>query len=306
MNLPATRLIESTLWKEDLLTNGHCTVWGSFYEPKENRWGYACCPSLKRHEPCVAPKEASAKDQGMAGEKAEFSDHPSDESSDSRTPPPETQYNQADWIKPPPELLPREGKKPGEYIEHFARFAVGQWRKELESGAWNLRASPTQSGFTELEVGLFRDPKLLREAEEALTPLLRRLKKGDNLQRGEDKAKSRSRETRTSMEGKHIKEASVLEQLDRMASMSAERNYKEAHGAYMKLTLGNKIWNSTHVAHVAACTMKGAREYRRNRDSLNTYDMDPVSQKYMHAYKKLVQFMQCLRPSDDQSKNVVL
>ena len=28
---------------------------------------------------------------------------------------------------------------------------------------------------------------------------------------------------------------------------------------------GNKTWNNTFVAHVAACTMKGAREYRRNR-----------------------------------------
>ena len=27
---------------------------------------------------------------------------------------------------------------------------------------------------------------------------------------------------------------------------------------------GNKTWNNTFVAHVAACTMKGAREYRRN------------------------------------------
>ena len=28
---------------------------------------------------------------------------------------------------------------------------------------------------------------------------------------------------------------------------------------------GNKTWNNTFVSHVAACTMKGAREYRRNR-----------------------------------------
>merc|ERR1711972_491250 len=107
-------------------------------------------------------------------------------------------------------------------------------------------------------------------------------------------------------EGKFVKEASVLDSLDRMATSASKKDYADAHGTYMKLTLGNKMWNSTHVAHVAACTMKGAREYRRNRDSLNTYDMDPVSQKYMHAMKKLVQFMQCIQPNQDQSKNVVV
>ncbi|CAJ1407984.1 unnamed protein product [Effrenium voratum] len=49
--------------------------------------------------------------------------------------------------------------------------------------------------------------------------------------------------------------------------------------------------------------MKGAREYRRNRDNFNTYDMDPDSQKYMHALLKLVQLAQCLQPNEDASKN---
>merc|ERR1711972_445213 len=108
-------------------------------------------------------------------------------------------------------------------------------------------------------------------------------------------------------EGKFVKEASVLDSLDRMATSASKKDYADAHATYMKLTLGNKMWNSTHVAHVAACTMKGAREYRRNRDSLNTYDMEPVSQKYMHGMKKLCHFAQCIRPNtEDQSKNVMM
>merc|ERR1712093_708220 len=103
--------------------------------------------------------------------------------------------------------------------------------------------------------------------------------------------------------GKFVKEKSVLLQLHTMASGAADREYVKAHEAYMHLTFGNKMWNLTHVAHVAACTMKGAREYRRNRDSLNTYDSDPVSQKYMHAMRKIVQFCGTIRPNSDQSKN---
>merc|ERR1711862_549889 len=102
------------------------------------------------------------------------------------------------------------------------------------------------------------------------------------------------------------KEASVLEQLERMAVCGAEREYKEAHAAYMKLTLGNKMWNLTHTSFVSANSGSGAREYRRNRDSLNTYDMDPVAQKYMQGMRKIVHFAQRIRPNDDQSKNVVI
>merc|ERR1712187_116866 len=129
---------------------------------------------------------------------------------------------------------------------------------------------------------------------------------GANLNRGEGRFTSKCRETRTSMEGKYVEELDVLSTFDEMASLAVQREYMKAQLFYTKLTFGNKIWNSTHVAHVAACTMKGVREYRRNRDTLNTYDMDPVSQKYMHAMKKLVQFLQCIRPSEDQSKNVVM
>merc|ERR1719160_1200970 len=108
------------------------------------------------------------------------------------------------------------------------------------------------------------------------------------------------------MEGKFVQERSVLSSLDEIATFASKREYAQANGIYMKMAFGNKMWNLTHVAHVAACTMKGAREYRRNRDSLNTYDMDPVSQKYMHALKKLVHFAQIIQPNTDQSKNVVI
>merc|ERR1711976_352549 len=121
-----------------------------------------------------------------------------------------------------------------------------------------------------------------------------------------DKKAPASRETRTSMEGKYVKERNVLDTLYDICELAQQQKYFDAHGLYMKLTFGNKMWNLTVVAHVAACTMKGAREYRRNRDSLNTYDSDPVSQRYMHGMKKLVNFTQCIRANPDESKNLVI
>merc|ERR1712150_28558 len=155
-------------------------------------------------------------------------------------------------------------------------------------------------GFGDIERAAFLSS--LPDTEKAITPLIRRLRSGVSLNRGEDRDTRTSRETRTSMEGKYVREKNVLDAFDEMVTAATDRDYARAHAVYMKLTMGNKMWNLTHVAHVAACTMKGAREYRRNRDSLNTYDMDPVSQRYMWAVKKIVHFAQCICPNSDQSK----
>merc|ERR1712187_773832 len=97
----------------------------------------------------------------------------------------------------------------------------------------------------------------------------------------------------------------VLGELERMAALGRNREYLAAQKAYMKLALGNKRWNNTCVTHVSANSMSGAREYRRNRDDLNTYDVDPVSRRYIQGMKKLVQFTQSIQPNTDQSKNIV-
>jgi len=288
------RLIESTLYKEDVCTLGHASPWGSWYNLEAKRWGYACCKGLtaQRDQACpVAPPPSASAAAGEDGNDSGI-EVTSPDSED------QTEFDPWDFSKPPAELLPPEKVcrgQPGAYINHFLAWSFGEWERMQESG---------YPGFEPIQHAKFN--KTIKEAKDAITPLLWRLKKGVSLDRGEQKSTKRSRETRTSMEGKFVKEKSVLDQLFKMANSCHERNYIEAHAEYMRLTFGNKMWNLTFVAHVAACTMKGAREYRRNRDSLNTYDMDPVSQKYMHAMKKLCRFSQCIRPSSDQSKNVVM
>mmetsp|Transcript_20212 Transcript_20212/g.56018 ORF Transcript_20212/g.56018 Transcript_20212/m.56018 type:complete len:365 (+) Transcript_20212:51-1145(+) len=331
--------VGSKLWKDDVFVSGHTAVWGSWYDSVAKRWGYACCHGMQRDQECAAAIKVpqNEEEQTVPSEprttsslKAKQSDLPavasfdvatlsnatfanfdtvavpgngSSAEEDSETSE-ETLRERAedtplDWNNPPAELLPSsQVGQPAAYVEHFVRFFLGIWQREFENGF---------NGIGPTEQAMFTDS--LPDTKKAITPLIWRLRKGETLERGEKKSvltKSKSRETRTSMEGKYVKEKSVLDSLFKMASFSFERDYAKAHETYMQLTFGNKMWNSTHVAHVAACTMKGAREYRRNRDTLNTYDMDPVSQKYMHAMKKIVNFAQCMRPSSDQSKNVVL
>jgi len=226
------------------------------------------------------------------------SDSCPEESDDSH---PDGENAPIDFSDPPMELLPRSdfGGRAAAYVEHFVRYVIGAWRRERE-------INKDFAGFTDIEKAAFSGTGSLEDVEKAITPLLWRLKKGVTLERGEGRWKTRSREARLGMEGKLVKEKGVLMSMDQMATFASEHEYAKAHFTYTKLTFGNKMWNLTHVSHVAACTMKGAREYRRNRDSLNTYDADPVSQRYMHAMKKLVQFTQAKNPNEDMSKNVVL
>ncbi|CAE7244528.1 SLU7 [Symbiodinium natans] len=275
------RLLESTLYKEDVFTNEHTSVWGSFYDPETKRWGYGCCKVMEKQSKCTAEKAPEPEPNSSD----------LDNSPESLGP---DEVEIIDWNNPPAELRPRGSfKAPTAWVEHYVRHYVGEWQRKAEDG---------YAGFPDLAVTTLKP--LLKPSMEALEILIRRLHNPRELDRSE-KTVRRGRETRAGMEGRVQEERSVLEQLDDITSNSASLDYLAARAGYMKLTLGNKTWNNTFVAHVAACTMKGAREYRRNRDNYNTYDMDPDSQKYMHALLKLVQLAQCLKPNPDQSKNCV-
>jgi hypothetical protein len=296
---PSAHLIESTLYKEDVFVRKHKAVWGSCYDTATKRWGYACCREFVRDRECTVKEEPAPPAPPKPTPRFE-----GDVSSDDLSPESEQEKKEndpLDWSNPPTDLLPVGAAKPAARIEHFVRYVIGAWQRELDAGAGGFSDPP----FGYLEREAFKQRDALPETKKAITPLIRRLQNGKTLDRGEEKFKGVSRETRTSMEGKYVKEKPVLQSFDTMVTSAVARDFKLAHETYMKMTFGNKMWNLTHVAHVAACTMKGAREYRRNRDSLNTYDMDPVSQKYMWALKKLVHFLQCIRPNkEDNSLNV--
>lgn len=312
--------LPSTLYTENVFNKNHTSVWGSWFDKDSKRWGYSCCHETNRGCSCTIAEKKAAEKAAVIEEKrraaaeaakaavlagrppepvnrdvGEASASENDSSTDDEIR--WRRVNKIKWDDPPGQLKPRdEVPDATEFLVHFVRYFIGAWEREEATG---------YSGFTDIQLQKFKANKALESVKTHVSPLLVRINKGESLDHAEKKLQT-FRETRKGMEGKMISEQAVVEQLDNMLSAAAEKDYAKANAVYVRMTLGNKLWNSTFVTHVAACTMKGAREYRRNRDSMNTYDMDPVSMKYMHALLKLVHFAQVRRPNDDQSKNLVL
>jgi len=51
-----------TKYEEDVFTNNHTSVWGSFYHRGRCCWGFACCHSLVRNSYCVGEKGRAIND----------------------------------------------------------------------------------------------------------------------------------------------------------------------------------------------------------------------------------------------------
>ncbi|CAK9046441.1 Pre-mRNA-splicing factor Slu7 [Durusdinium trenchii] len=183
---PGKRLLESTLYKEDVLVNEHTAVWGSLFDPESKRWGYKCCKVMEKNGMCTAEKapepEANSSDLDN-----------SPDSEDLLGPPKEI----IDWSNPPLELKSRESFKDATaWVEHFVRYHVG---------AWQRKADENYKGFPDLAVTTLKP--LLQPSREALEILIRRLHNPRELDRGE-KTVRRGRETRAGMEGRVQEEMS--------------------------------------------------------------------------------------------------
>jgi len=63
--------IPSSKWQEGILTHGHSTVWGSWYDKHEREWGYACCYGTTRGALCTGDVgKAVWADQKLRRERA--------------------------------------------------------------------------------------------------------------------------------------------------------------------------------------------------------------------------------------------
>eukprot|EP00920_Eleutheroschizon_duboscqi_P003403 GHVT01007925.1.p1 GENE.GHVT01007925.1~~GHVT01007925.1.p1 ORF type:complete len:224 (+),score=43.15 GHVT01007925.1:152-823(+) len=56
--------VRSSLHKEDVLVNGHSTVYGSHYDPSTGQWGYKCCGLSGKGKGCPAAPDAPAEAAG--------------------------------------------------------------------------------------------------------------------------------------------------------------------------------------------------------------------------------------------------
>ncbi|KAF4684744.1 hypothetical protein FOZ60_007346 [Perkinsus olseni] len=57
-----SRLVLNSRYEEDNYTQGHTSVWGSYFDKDTHRWGYACCKTFDRDGWCPnAPPSGSKK-----------------------------------------------------------------------------------------------------------------------------------------------------------------------------------------------------------------------------------------------------
>lgn len=54
------RELARSCYEEDVFSNGHWTVWGSWYDREKERWGFRCCRSLSQEGECPNAADAPA------------------------------------------------------------------------------------------------------------------------------------------------------------------------------------------------------------------------------------------------------
>lgn len=154
------RLVDSSLWKEDVHVLGHDAVWGSWYDATAKRWGYACCRLSERSAPCDSTRPVETQEPNSSDDSAD----PSDGSEERDRP--------FDWSSPPSELLSREvvlaTGEPHAFIAHFVRFMVGAWRGQLD-GVADVSGSVVDTPY--------KERKSLEQVESALSPLIQQIER---------------------------------------------------------------------------------------------------------------------------------
>lgn len=163
------------------------------------------------------------------------------------------------------------GSEPGLYVAHFVRFVLGCWQRTLSSG------KPLEGpGLTAQSAALFQSKAKLRETTEALKPLLRQLW----LRKVTDE---------------------VLRELEKVVRHAADRDYIRANEVYVAMTMGRKTWHNSLPCFQQQQNHGGSVRKIIKQSELVDFDWDPVMQAYMHALKRLIQFVQCVRPPDSPS-----
>merc|ERR1711874_766746 len=129
------------------------------------------------------------------------------------------------------------------------------------------------------------DAKAVQQTRQALTPLLQQLK---------SKAVPKD----------------LLEKLAIFADLAEQREYSKANDVYVAITIGKALWHS-HLdlgqqrAHWGGgCQLRTMQKQVVEKDHKNAtlFDTDPSVQRYVHALKRLVTYMQSVQPSADPSK----
>lgn len=332
------RLLESALYREDVLDNGHACVWGSWYDTASKRWGFACCRGLERGASCSGPLGAASASSKTKRQPAYSRSGSAIEGADD-----------ASLFGRISELPPRDAfKEPQIYIVHWIRAVLGEWTAQLREGKAPVVGNPRFGSFS-----------LQEEAEKAVRPLLRILEaassefwKGESVDVwsvGNNKwmkdgkvvdvlaAETLISGSRTAADGNMLPKGSILvcfsggearkwvvpsqfdsmlrksqpvelaqeaiNKLDRMVVLAAARDYHAANQTYIELTVGHGRWHEDlSVKGLTGCNKAPRGGFKVKKDQQSFLETEEAKE-YMFCMKRLLAFLQLVCPNEDVSKH---
>lgn len=97
----------------------------------------------------------------------------------------------------------------------------------------------------------------------------------------------------------------LLANLVEFVDLAGKKEYAAANDVYIAMTIGKALWHSDldlgqQRAHWAGCNLRTMQRQvvEKDRTHATLFDSDPVVQRYVHAMKRLVTFMQERCPGD--------
>lgn len=265
-------LAQSELCKEDVLECGHSAAWGSFYDRTARRWGYGCCHGLTRGEHCPLALPAAA----AAQQRARAASARDGESSDDEQHRPRAVDEAAAAVAvlaaaPELRLEPRP-RAAFRATEEYLRHAISVWFHAWASTPFGNSGGPA-------------DACAVRATREALVPLLRHLSI-----RALDQV--------------------LLGRLADFIQLAEQREYSQANDAYLRITIGKSLWHNDMDLGEGRAHWGGGdglRTWQRQTvekdwKGATLFDSDPEVQRYVHALKRLVTYMQFVQPCEDPAK----
>mmetsp|Transcript_106521 Transcript_106521/g.301298 ORF Transcript_106521/g.301298 Transcript_106521/m.301298 type:complete len:267 (-) Transcript_106521:370-1170(-) len=185
-----------------------------------------------------------------------------------------------EWGSPPLALQLRSealagGMSTSQFVAHFIRFVMGMWARSFTDSS--LKPAGTDK-LSDTQRALYETEAPLRETEDMLAPLIQQLEKD-------------------------AVDTEIMVQLEKLVSLAAEREYKEAMSAYVEITVGKKKWNNA-VMFGEAKHNKGFNSRRVKRDEDNKFDTDETVKKYVQGLRRVMNYAQLIRPSQDVSKHM--
>mmetsp|Transcript_89697 Transcript_89697/g.280734 ORF Transcript_89697/g.280734 Transcript_89697/m.280734 type:complete len:634 (-) Transcript_89697:190-2091(-) len=331
----ARRLAESVLYREDALQYGHSEVWGSWFDMASQRWGYRCCRGMLRDEPCSSEQSHASEPKPIGASEGPGGPTGADNPAGSMGPgveglQPREQFAEAvdfvvHWVRAVlhdwrdalrrgvPEVAAHERFGTWERLGEAERAVVPLLRL-LEACSMGFSLNEAVQVWSVGNNKWMNGTVLEVLSSEAVVSTGRTSSNGSLMPAGSvlvsfsggDSRKWVSAPSASTVLRKPSRVSlakQAIEKLESIATLSTEREYHAANQAYIELTLGHGRWHGDLSISGLTGSNKAPRNgFKVKRDQSNFLDTEEAK-VYMFCLKRLVSFLQLIRPNSDVSKH---